>query len=172
MKKALLAAFAACMIVAPGKADDWPQFRGPDRTGMSGEKGLLKEWPKGGPKIAWTFKAEKNAQPFYASAALGEKLVVVGGRDKRVYAFDRVTGKPAWNFPTRGRIDASPVIAGNRVYVGSLDGTLYVLDLADGKLVQKIELDGPVTGSPAVAEGCLLIGTEKGTLYCLGAKKS
>jgi outer membrane protein assembly factor BamB len=122
-------------------------------------------------KIVWTFKAEKAAQPFYASAAVTDKLVIAGSRDKRIYALDRMTGTVVWDFPTRGRIDAAPVVAGNRVYAGSLDGNLYVLDLAKGKLLQKIELDGPVTGSPAVAEGCLFVGTEKGTLYCLGAKK-
>jgi outer membrane protein assembly factor BamB len=127
------------------------------------------DWKNG--KIVWTFQAAKGAQPFYASAAVTDKLVIAGSRDKRVYALDRMTGTVVWNYPTRGRIDASPVVAGNRVYAGSLDGNLYVLDLAKGTLIQKIELDGPVTGSPAVADGCLLVGTEKGTLYCLGAKK-
>jgi outer membrane protein assembly factor BamB len=122
-------------------------------------------------KILWTFQADKGAQPFFASAAVGEKLVVVGSRDKKVYAIDRKSGQMVWNFPTRGRIDSSAVIAGNRVYVGSLDSNLYVLDLEMGTLIQKIGLDGAVTGSPAIADGKLLIGTEKGTLYCLGAKK-
>src|SRR5215475_13718644 len=36
-------------------AADWPQWRGPDRTGVSKETGLLKDWPKGGPKLLWTF---------------------------------------------------------------------------------------------------------------------
>jgi outer membrane protein assembly factor BamB len=127
------------------------------------------DWKQG--KILWTFRAQKAAQPFYASAAVTEQYAVAGSRDKRVYCLDRKTGDVVWNYPTGKRIDASPVVAGNRVYVGSLDGNLYVLDLAKGTLVQKIELDGPVTGSPAVADGKLLIGTEKGTLYCLGAKK-
>jgi outer membrane protein assembly factor BamB len=127
------------------------------------------DWKQG--KILWTFQADKGAQPFFSSAAVSEKLVVAGSRDKRVYAIDRKSGQMAWNFPTRGRIDSSPVIAANRVYVGSLDGSLYVLDLEKGTQLQKIELDGAVTGSPAIADGRLLIGTEKGTLYCLGAKK-
>ncbi len=121
-------------------------------------------------KIVWSFESQKGAQPFFASAAVTDKLVIAGSRDKRIYAFDRDGGTMVWNYPTRGRIESSPVVAGQRVYVGSLDGFLYVLDLAKGTLVQKIELDGPVTGSPAIADGCLLIGTEKGTLYCLGKK--
>ena len=34
-------------------AADWPQWRGPDRTGVSHETGLLKSWPAEGPKMAW-----------------------------------------------------------------------------------------------------------------------
>ena len=35
---------------------DWPQFRGPNRDGISTEKGLLKEWPTSGLKLLWTAK--------------------------------------------------------------------------------------------------------------------
>jgi outer membrane protein assembly factor BamB len=34
-------------------ADDWPQWRGPQRDGISQETGLLKEWPADGPKLVW-----------------------------------------------------------------------------------------------------------------------
>ena len=122
-------------------------------------------------EVAWTFQPAKRPQPFFASAALTEKLAVIGSRDKRVYALDRQTGKPVWDFATDGKVDSSPVIAGSRVYVGSHDGNLYVLELATGKEVQRIKLDGPISASPAVAGGCLVIGTERGTVYCLGAEK-
>ena len=35
-------------------ADDWPQFRGPNRDGKSAETGLLKKWPQGGPEMLWS----------------------------------------------------------------------------------------------------------------------
>src|SRR5436190_23565406 len=35
------------------RADDYPQWRGPDRTGVSKEKGLLQQWPADGPKLVW-----------------------------------------------------------------------------------------------------------------------
>ena len=35
------------------QAADWPQLRGPQRNGISPETGLLKEWPKNGPKLLW-----------------------------------------------------------------------------------------------------------------------
>lgn len=119
--------------------------------------------------IEWTFEPERS-QPFFSSAAVTDKLVVLGCRDRYVYALDRATGKEAWSFPTRGRVDSSPVVVGKRVYVGSTDGHLYVLDLATGKEAQKVQLGRSVLASPVVADGCLVIGTTDGLLYCLGSK--
>ncbi|HEY7423987.1 MAG TPA: PQQ-binding-like beta-propeller repeat protein [Gemmataceae bacterium] len=127
------------------------------------------DWKKG--SVSWTFQAARGAQPFYASAAATDKLLVVGSRDRRIHALDRQTGKEEWNFATGGRVDASPVVVGKRVFAPSQDGNLYVLDLANGKQLDKVRLDGPISGSPAVAAGRLVLGTNKGTVYCLGAKK-
>ncbi len=121
-------------------------------------------------KVSWTFEPEKAGQPFAASIAATEALIIAASRDKRVYALERATGNKVWAFQTRGRIESSPVIVGKRVYVGSGDKNFYVLDLATGREIQKLELDDEVTGSPAVVGERLLIGTRSGTLYCLGKK--
>ena len=49
---------AAAVLAAVGSlsAADWPAFRGPNRDGLSTETGLLKQWPKDGPKQVWTAK--------------------------------------------------------------------------------------------------------------------
>jgi outer membrane protein assembly factor BamB len=122
--------------------------------------------------IAWAFEARKQQQPFYASAAVTDEVVVAGSRDRKVYGLDRKTGRDIWSVVTEGPVDASPVVVGNRVYVGCLsgDGEFYVLDLKSGKQVQLIHLDSAVGGSVAVGPDCILVGTEKGTVYCLGAK--
>jgi len=127
------------------------------------------DWKK--VEVAWTFEPAKRAQPFFASAAVTDRLVIVGSRDKDVHALDRQTGKEIWAFPTRGKVDGSPVVAGRRVHVGSLDGNLYVLDLATGAEVQRLELGRGIAASPAVADGRLVIGTTDGKLYCLGKKE-
>jgi outer membrane protein assembly factor BamB len=127
------------------------------------------DWKK--PEVKWTFEAADRPQPFYASAAVTDKLVIAGSRDRHVHALERATGKEVWNFPTGGKVDSSPVVVGERVCFGSSDGKLYVLNLEDGKLVQKVDLGGAITASPAVGGGCLVIGTEKNIVYCLGAKK-
>ena len=60
---ALVCAAAQPALAQPKSAPgDWPGWRGPDRTGVSKETGLLKEWPEGGPKLAWKIKGGFPAQ--------------------------------------------------------------------------------------------------------------
>jgi outer membrane protein assembly factor BamB len=79
------------------------------------------------------------------------------------------TGKAAWTFATRARVDSSPIVAGNRIYIGGNDGKLYVLDTATGKSVFEFEAGGPLSASPAIADGRVVIGSQDGKLFCLGA---
>ena len=52
---ATLASMAIVLLgsVLAASATDWPTFRGPDRTGVSNETGLLTEWPADGPELLW-----------------------------------------------------------------------------------------------------------------------
>ena len=126
-------------------------------------------WSKG--KVEWVFEDEERQFPFMSSAALTDGLVIVGGRDKRLWALDRETGKPRWKFVTQGRIDSSPVVVGERVFVGSSDGRLYAVRLDTGTEVWRFDAGSPITASPAVAAGRLVVGTLDGLLYCFGAKR-
>ena len=51
-------ALAAVTSAAPARSGqfDWPQWQGPDRSAHSKEAGLLAEWPKEGPPLAWKTK--------------------------------------------------------------------------------------------------------------------
>jgi outer membrane protein assembly factor BamB len=138
-------------------------------VGTMANQVLAVNWKK--VEVAWTFEDLKRSQPFFGSAAVTDRLVIVGGRDKVVHALDRQTGKPVWAFATRGKVDSSPVVAGQRVYVGSMDGNLYVLDLARGTEVQHLELGRGIAASPALSGNLLVIGTLEGALYCLGKKE-
>jgi len=126
-------------------------------------------------KVVWTYKDPQREFPYHSSAAISEKFVLVGSRDKRLHCIDRETGKGAWTFSTRGKVDSSPVLVGDRVFVGSTDGHLYCLRLEDGKEIWKFkDLKGKAfTASPAVGEGRLVIGSESsdGYIYCFGAKE-
>jgi RNA polymerase sigma factor (sigma-70 family) len=137
-------------------------------VGTMSNQVLAIDWKKA--ETTWKYEPEKRPQPFFASAAVTENLVITGSRDKRVHALERKSGKVAWTYPTEGRVDSSPVVVGSRVFVGSLDSKLYVLDLTKGTELKKFDLGSAVLASPAVAEGCLVIGTEKGVVYCFGKK--
>ena len=119
-------------------------------------------------KIAWRYRNPNREFPFYSSAALVDGRVVLGGRDKSVHAIDATTGKAAWTFATKGRVDSSPAIAGGRVYVGSADGRLYGLDVKSGQKQWEFDAGSGITASPAIAAGRMVIGTEDGHVYCFG----
>jgi outer membrane protein assembly factor BamB len=118
--------------------------------------------------VEWVYKHPTRHFPFYSSAAITRDRVVIGGRDKIVHCLDRASGKEAWSFTTRARVESSPIIAANRVFIGSNDGLLYELDLASGKKVWEFTAGAPLSASPAIAQGSLVIGSQDGVLYCFG----
>lgn len=65
----------------------------------------------------------------YSSPTVWGDLVLVGSRDRQLYAFDRKMRQtqPAWTYRTRSYVHASPVVVGDTVLVASFDGDLYAL---------------------------------------------
>ncbi len=118
--------------------------------------------------VVWRYSQPDARFPYYSSAALDGGRVLVGGRDKAVHAIDTATGKGAWTFVTRARVDSSPVVSGGRVYIGSSDGRLYVLDSASGRKLWEFDIGADVTASPAIAAGRLVIGAQDGKVYVFG----
>jgi outer membrane protein assembly factor BamB len=126
------------------------------------------DWRK--PKVVWTYQHAQRQLAFRSSAAVTDETVIVGGRDKIVHALDRANGNELWTFPTRGKVDSSPVLVGSRIFVGSDDGRLYALDVKTGKEMWSYDAGAGFTASPAVGEGRLVIGNDAGVLYCFGEK--
>jgi outer membrane protein assembly factor BamB len=148
---AYVASLASCwfgFVQLNAVALDWPQWRGPDRSDVSRETGLLKVWPAGGPKQLWVFS---NAGKGYSGPALAQgKLLTMGSRGNRegVLALDTNTGKEIWFTPV-GPILANdwgdgprstPTIDEDRVYALSGVGILACLNVADGKLLWEQKL--------------------------------
>src|SRR5438067_13178051 len=84
--------------VLPARADDWPQWRGPNRDGHSKETGLLKEWPKDGPRLIWQVK-DLGAGYSTPSVADGRIYLVTnkGIEDEFVTARDAKDGRVLWS---------------------------------------------------------------------------
>lgn len=122
---------------------DWPQWRGPDRTGLSRETALLREWPSSGPALLWT---AANLGAGYGSMAVsGDRIFVQGTRAGRsiVVTLNRADGKELWSkaLGPSGDNDrgpgprGTPTVDGERLYVLSENGDLVCLLARDGTSV-------------------------------------
>ena len=82
---AILAAVAGGAI-----ADDWSQWRGPNRSGVSNETGLLDEWPEDGPPLLWKAKNayyhEEDARYMRFLVPEGSAVLDLGCGDGRLLA--------------------------------------------------------------------------------------
>jgi outer membrane protein assembly factor BamB len=92
-------ALAVGLLALSARADDWPQFRGPNRDNVSKEKGLLKTWPAAGPKLLWTYKDLGNG--YSGPAVVGDTLYIMGarGNDEYLIALDLTKNPPAEKWP-------------------------------------------------------------------------
>src|SRR5437660_1087936 len=76
MTRLLLSSLLTLTLALTLSAADWPQWRGPDRTGISKETGLLKVWPKDGPAKVWISKEAGTG--FGGPAIVGDTVYIMG----------------------------------------------------------------------------------------------
>ncbi|OFV94586.1 MAG: hypothetical protein A3H95_00525 [Acidobacteria bacterium RIFCSPLOWO2_02_FULL_64_15] len=125
-----------------GASTDWPQWRGPDRTGLSKETGLLPQWPAAGPPLVWSISS--LGEGYGSMAVAGDRIFVQGssGRQSMVYALSRADGKGLWSkaigsFGVNDRGSGprgTPTVDGDRLYVLTENGDLICLK-TDGTAV-------------------------------------
>jgi len=158
----LFTLFAVGLIVSPLLADDWPQFRGPNRNGISKETGLLKEWPKDGPPLLWTF-AEAGLG-YSGPAVVGDRLYMSAGRGDSDFVFaldlkNLENGKPKelWSarigplFQWKGNIwnigpNATPTVDGDLVFGLGGAGDLICVEASSGKELWRKNLPRDLEG--------------------------
>jgi outer membrane protein assembly factor BamB len=125
---------------------DWPQWQGPDRTAHSKETGLLKEWSKDGPPLAWKVKGLGGGDSMPSVAAGRIYGMSHRGSDEFVWALAEKDGKEIWavkiapayttSWPqSKEGPSATPTVDGDRLYVMGLAGNVVCLQAADGKVV-------------------------------------
>ena len=135
MRSTLAALFAIGCAVGVLQASDWPQWQGPDRTGVSKETGLLKQWPSSGPSVVWTAGGLGNG--YGSMAVAGDRVYLQGGRNRNsaVIALNRADGKEVWskalgvteNNDQGPGPRGTPTVDGDRLYVLSEAGDLWCL---------------------------------------------
>jgi outer membrane protein assembly factor BamB len=138
-------------VAAAALADDWPQWRGPNRDDISKETGLLKEWPKGGPKLLW--KCSDAGLGFSGFAVVGDVLYTMGARNEEEYAIalNVKEGKQLWAakigpiFTFKSNVwgdgpRATPTVDGDSVYCLGGFGELVCLKRDKGEVIWRKNL--------------------------------
>jgi outer membrane protein assembly factor BamB len=116
-------------------------------------------------QLNWTYTDRQF--PFMAAPAVDQEKVYIGGRDKKIHAISRKTGKGVWKFKTGGRVESSPILFTNGLVSGSSDGRLYALDLDDGSEIWQVDLGESLVAAASYAKGTILVGSEDGTMFAL-----
>ena len=172
------ASFAAILLAVGAGVNgaDWPQFMGPDGTGVSSEKGLARAWPDGGPRVLWRTPLGAG----YGGAAIrGGKVYLLDRVDQKtdvLRCLDLATGKEGWNFSydAPGAIDhdgsrSIPAVSEKYVYIVGPFGYFHCLDLATHQVVWKKNVltdfgtKAPrwsVTQSPLLYQGLVIVAPQ------------
>ena len=147
MKMRTLLTVVVCLVALtlPVSAADWPGWRGPDRNDVSKETGLLKSWPKEGPKLLWT--CADAGVGYSGPAIVGNRIYCQGAFNDKdcLYALDASTGKEVWRLEiasqfTNGWGDGArgtPTVDGKQVYAITGNGEL-ICATTDGKKVWQV----------------------------------
>jgi outer membrane protein assembly factor BamB len=135
-------------------AADWPQWRGPKRDNVSTETGLLKQWPKEGPKLLWT--SEDAGIGYSGPAIVGDRLYTMGGDEKNdfVIALDVRKGEKVWSAPIGAYVQnrygsgprGTPTVDGGYLYALTSAGNLVCLKTDNGEQVWSASLTGAEVG--------------------------
>lgn len=151
---------AFCLDTFPLLANDWPQWRGPNRDGISQEKGLLKEWPKDGPALAWKIK---DAGSGYSTPSVaGGKIFLLGNdgmENESIRAYSENDGKQIWSTrlgkvgnpdqkPSYPGARSTPTVDGAMIFALGSDGDLTCLEAGSGKVVWHKSLRTDFGGKP------------------------
>ena len=169
-----------CLVsfVVAAAAANWPQWRGPERNGISRETGLLKDWPKEGPKLLW--KAKSIGSGYSTPSVMGDRLYLLSNQgmdDEFVKALNGKDGKEIWSRrignvgnpnqkPSYPAARSTPTLDGDLLYALGSDGALVCLDRSAGKIKWQKNLRTDFGGQPGIwayAESPLIDG---GVLVC------
>jgi len=168
-----------CTPAALAGEPDWPQFRGPNRDGISGETGLLGEWPEGGPKLLWSVSG--LGRGFSSPAIANGTLYITGDVEEElvVFAYDlsgklkwRVTNGKSWKNPFPGA-RSTCTYDGGQLFHMNAHGRAVCLDPADGKELWAVNVLDRFEGKNirwGISE-CLLVDSDR-VIAMPGGKKA
>ena len=120
---------------------DWPQFRGPDRTGISREVGILRDWPTDGPEILWRVRGGSG---YSGVSVVGRRLFTAWdeGGEQHLVCLDAEDGKVLWKLGLGVGFEHSygdgprstPLVDQGIVFMTGTQGSLVAVDAETGDL--------------------------------------
>lgn len=165
------------------RANDWPQWRGPDRDGVCNETGLLHTFPADGLKIrwrapvgwGWSSPVVARGRVFVTDAELLKSPLA----RERVQCFEETSGKLLWTFSyevtyskwafTPGQENGpcpTPIVEADRIYMLGANGHVHCLDAQNGALVWEKNIgtqyevpEMQCRGSPLIERNLLILFT-------------
>jgi len=174
---ALCLSFSAVSVTRSANMDtstsDWPQWRGPERNGISQESSLLKQWPKEGPKLLW--QLNDIGDGYSTPAVVGTRIYLMSNRgmeNEFAQALSTQDGKPIWTTrvgavgnpnqnPPFAKARSTPTVDGDFIYALGSDGDLACLEAKSGKIQWQKSIRKEFGGQPgewAYAESPLVDG--------------
>ena len=138
------AVVTSVVATAAASAADWPQFLGPDGTGISSETGLAPTWPAAGPRVVWK---KEVGEGYAAPSVRGERVIFFHrvGDDEVIECLDADTGATVWRqaqatrfvdpYGYNGGPRCTPLVTADRCYTFGAEGRLTCVDLATGGVV-------------------------------------
>lgn len=192
---AAIAALLLCLsVTTPAQGlSDWPQWRGLARSGISHEQGLLKEWPKEGPKLLW--QVNDIGDGYSTPSVVGSRIYLMSNRgmdNEFVQALSAQDGKVIWTTrvgnvgnpnqnPPYPKARSTPTVDGNYLYALGSDGDLVCLDVKNGKIRWRKSLRKDFGGQPhewaysesPLVDGDVVVvtpGGEQATIVALNKK--
>jgi outer membrane protein assembly factor BamB len=171
----------ASLAVPTAASEDWPQFRGPERDGISRLKLGNVSWPEEGPSKIWSVPGGEGHSGIAVSRGRVFTMVQEGA-DEVVLCLEAATGRRLWTQRRAARFaesyggagpHATPSVSGDRVFVVGAKGQFFALKAENGEILWSHDLlkefDVPlpqygISASPLVDAGQVIVmpGSPKG----------
>jgi outer membrane protein assembly factor BamB len=168
---------ALASLVPKAAADDWPQWRGPQRDGVWRESAIVEKFASKELTPKWRVEIGSGyCGPTVANGRVYVMDLLQRPRwAERVLCFDETTGSKLWSIEyecSYGRVQypagprASVTIDNGRAYALGATGRFHVLDAATGKLIWESDLDERfrirlpqwgITAAPLIHENLVIL---------------
>ncbi len=130
-------------LTQAAEPDSWPQWRGPNRDGISSSTGLLQSWETQKPKLRWM---SEGAGSGYASVSIADGKIFTSGNTgagQAIVAMSQADGSVLWKTvvtaedPEHGFKGSrtTPTYDQGRLYVVASNGQLICLDARNGDIL-------------------------------------